>query len=241
MLSPVQGGGARRCAGCRTLNHNPSLKAVVRRFGSGLVELRSFRHFRMRRRGDVVRASFGLDRHHGRARQTAITLCRNGRLSARTPVRVLSPDEIERTLVEHGCTWRRNTTKATARISHRPIWPGEISRASICAASRWGWRAWRKEAPVRGLGWVPLGPPGPAECGLGQGNALSVRALVPICLSGPAGRAHGLHKARFAPSASAATTDRSDPARFARDGRPTTLISASLRRHAGSPYGGRPR
>src|SRR6202011_720205 len=36
-----------------------------------------------------------------------------------------------------GTTWRRNTTKATARISHQPIWPGEISRASICVESRW--------------------------------------------------------------------------------------------------------
>ena len=42
-------------------------------------------------------------------------------LAARTPVRVLSPDEIERMLAEHGSTWRRNTTKATARISHQPI------------------------------------------------------------------------------------------------------------------------
>src|SRR5271166_1803635 len=30
-------------------------------------------------------------------------------------------------------TWRQNITKATARISHQPIWPGEISRASVCA------------------------------------------------------------------------------------------------------------
>jgi hypothetical protein len=36
-----------------------------------------------------------------------------------------------------GSTWRQNITKATARISHRPIWPGEISRALICAASKW--------------------------------------------------------------------------------------------------------
>jgi hypothetical protein len=43
-------------------------------------------------------------------------------LSARTPVRVLSPDEIERMLAGGtGCTSRRNTTKATARISHQPI------------------------------------------------------------------------------------------------------------------------
>jgi hypothetical protein len=40
-------------------------------------------------------------------------------LSARTPVRVLLPVEIERTLAEHQLYLERNTTKATARISHR--------------------------------------------------------------------------------------------------------------------------
>jgi hypothetical protein len=41
--------------------------------------------------------------------------------SARTPLRVLSPDEIERMLAEHRSTWRQNITKATARISHQLI------------------------------------------------------------------------------------------------------------------------
>jgi hypothetical protein len=49
--------------------------------------------------------------------------------SARTPVRVLSPDEIEHILAGTGSTWRRNTTKATARLSHQQTWPGEISLA----------------------------------------------------------------------------------------------------------------
>jgi hypothetical protein len=42
-------------------------------------------------------------------------------LSARTAVRVLSPDEIERLLAEHRLIWRQSITKATARISHQPI------------------------------------------------------------------------------------------------------------------------
>ena len=42
-------------------------------------------------------------------------------LTARTPLRVLSLDEIERILAEHRIYRRRNITKATARISHQPI------------------------------------------------------------------------------------------------------------------------
>jgi hypothetical protein len=41
--------------------------------------------------------------------------------SARTPVRALSPDEIEQMLAGHWLYLETEYTKATARISHRPI------------------------------------------------------------------------------------------------------------------------
>jgi Pentapeptide repeats (8 copies) len=58
-------------------------------------------------------------------------------LSARTPVRALSLDEIERMLADHRLYLETEYHQATARISHQPIWPGEISRALICVGSRW--------------------------------------------------------------------------------------------------------
>jgi len=42
-------------------------------------------------------------------------------LSVRTPVRLLSPDEIDRMLAEHRLYLETDITKATARIFHQPI------------------------------------------------------------------------------------------------------------------------
>jgi hypothetical protein len=43
----------------------------------------------------------GVGSHHGRARQTPITLCRNGRSFGSHTCPLLSPDEIERMLADH--------------------------------------------------------------------------------------------------------------------------------------------
>jgi len=65
---------------------------------------------------------FGVRSHHDRVRQTAITLC--------PECSTFRPEHLSgwfRPMRSSGCwrstdfTWRRNITKATARISHQPI------------------------------------------------------------------------------------------------------------------------
>ena len=59
-------------------------------------------------------------------------------LSVRTPVRVLSSDEIEQMLAEHQLYQETEYHQGHRANFHRHIWPGEISQGSICGAGQDG-------------------------------------------------------------------------------------------------------
>jgi hypothetical protein len=79
--------------------------------------------------------------YHGRLDKPQSPFAGMADLSARKPVRVLSPDEIDWMLAEHRLISRRIITKATGRISHQAIWQYGIFPRLIIVGALLCWGA----------------------------------------------------------------------------------------------------